>query len=294
MALSVVDLYRKILPRTNCRDCGFPTCLAFAGMVVSEKHPLKNCPHIPPETLADAEKELEAQYAAGRWTKRDMAADALQWARERAASMAIADLPDRIGGELVEVEGEPALKLPYFTGAVLIREGAVSHADGSDLNRWEQVFLLNHLAQGGSARPTGNWKALEAFPNTVSKVKSMRSHVEAPLRECFTGRGDALRRAALAIGGVDRTGETGSADVAVELRPLPRVPVMVMFWDAEQEEGMEAAVKLLFDETITQHLDIESILFLSERIQQLLRGEADAAGDGVESFSVGDSPGRGA
>ena len=36
MALSVVDLYAKVLPRTNCRDCGFPTCIAFAGMVVSE------------------------------------------------------------------------------------------------------------------------------------------------------------------------------------------------------------------------------------------------------------------
>ena len=47
MALSVVDLYKNILPKTNCRDCGFPTCLSFAGMVVSERHPLENCPHIP-------------------------------------------------------------------------------------------------------------------------------------------------------------------------------------------------------------------------------------------------------
>ena len=129
------------------------------------------------------------------------------------------------------------------------------------------------MAQGGSSRPTGNWKALEAFPNTVSKVKSMRSHVEAPLRECFTGRGEALREAALSIGGVDKTAEMGSADQAIELHPLPRVPVMVMFWDAEAEEGMDATVKLLFDETITQHLDIESIMFLSERIQKLLCGE---------------------
>lgn len=37
MALSVVDLYKNVLPKTNCGDCGFPTCLAFASMVVSEK-----------------------------------------------------------------------------------------------------------------------------------------------------------------------------------------------------------------------------------------------------------------
>ena len=56
MALSVVDLYAKILPRTNCRDCGFPTCIAFAGMVVSEKLPLKNCPHIDPDLLEPAQR----------------------------------------------------------------------------------------------------------------------------------------------------------------------------------------------------------------------------------------------
>ena len=33
--------------------------------------------------------------------------------------------------------------------------------------------------------------------------------------------------------------------------------------------------KLLFDETISEHLDIESILFLSERLMQLLCDRKD-------------------
>lgn len=273
MPLSVVDIYQQILPKTNCRDCGFPTCLAFAGMVVSEKLPLENCPHVPPDVLANAQKELEAQWAAGKWTRRNLAEDALQWAKERAASMDIKDLPARIGGELMEIDGETVLSLPYFTNTLFIKEGVISHANGSQLNHWEQVFVFNHLAQGGEALPTGEWKALEAFPNTVSKVKSMKAHVEAPLRERFTGNVKALRSAAATIGGKDKTREMGSADAAIQLQPLPRVPVMIMFWDAEPEDGMEAAVKLLFDKTVIQHLDIESIMFLSERIQQLLCGQ---------------------
>ncbi|MDR0478040.1 MAG: hypothetical protein LBH14_08945 [Desulfobulbaceae bacterium] len=97
MALSVVDLYKTVLPRTNCRDCGFSTCLAFAGKVVSEQLPLKNCPHIPPDLLAASEAELAAQYADGKWLRRDLAADALKWAKERAASLNLADLPARWG-----------------------------------------------------------------------------------------------------------------------------------------------------------------------------------------------------
>jgi len=29
MALTGLQIY-KLLPKTNCKDCGFPTCLAFS------------------------------------------------------------------------------------------------------------------------------------------------------------------------------------------------------------------------------------------------------------------------
>ncbi|MGD8793043.1 MAG: (Fe-S)-binding protein, partial [Anaerolineae bacterium] len=29
MAMSGLQIY-KLLPKTNCKDCGYPTCLAFA------------------------------------------------------------------------------------------------------------------------------------------------------------------------------------------------------------------------------------------------------------------------
>ena len=271
MALSVVDLYKKVLPRTNCGDCGYATCMAFASMVVSERLPLDRCPHLSAETVARCQPELDAQHAAGKWTKRDMAADALTWARERAASMDLADLPGRIGGRLSRAEdGRLVLVLPYFDAAIHIRSDGIRRADGGEPGRWEQVFILNHLAQGGSRRPTGRWKALQEFPNTVSKIKSMWSHVEAPLRERFAGRRDELAAAALRIGGSDAGAETESADLAFRFQALPRVPVMLRYWDGDPEAGFEAEVKLAFDETITEHLDIESIMFLSEHLAKRL------------------------
>ena len=92
MPLSALDLYRDVLPKTNCGRCGFPTCLAFASMVVSEQLPLEKCPFLSAETVAACRDELQAQYAAGKWTKRDMAKDALAWAQQRSASMDIGDL----------------------------------------------------------------------------------------------------------------------------------------------------------------------------------------------------------
>jgi len=270
MPLSVVDLYRDILPKTNCGDCGFPACLAFASIVVSEKLPLGNCPHIESGIVEKCQKELDEQYTSGKWLKRDMAQDALEWAKQRSASVKISDLPDRIGGKLITKDDAVSLELPYFTDSIFISENGILKKDDSELTRWEQVFIYNHMAQGGSKLPSGKWKGLVELPNTVSKIKSMIEHVETPLIERFSGKPDELLAAAKPLGGLDMTDNIKSADLAVFFRPLPRIPVMLVFWDEDKIDGFEAEVKLLFDETITEHLDIESIMFLSERLSQLL------------------------
>ena len=275
MPLSVVDIYQKLLPKTNCGECGFPTCLAFASMVVSEKLPLKNCPHIQAAALEAAQKEIDDQHAAGKWTKRDMAADALQWAKERAASMDIVHLPDRIGGHLKKEGDMDILELPYFNGTIVIKPDSILQSNGESLNRWEQVFVYNHIAQGGHKKPTGIWRGLVELPNTVSKMKSMKDQVETPLIETFSGRAKELEQAGIALGGRVANDEESRADVALVFTPLPRVPVMLLFWDADPSDGFGAEVKLLFDETIVEHLDIESIIFLSERLRQLLCGEQE-------------------
>jgi len=274
MALSVVDIYSKLLPKTNCKECGYPTCLAFASMVVSEKYPLKNCPYIDQTKLSSAEKELDAQYKEGKWTKRDMAQDALNWAKERASSMKISDLPDRIGGQLIYEKDKEMLELPYFNGFVIVHEEKIRHKGGDDLTRWEQVFIFNHMAQGGKRDPTGKWKGFQEFPNTVSKIKSMKEHVETPLINKFKGNTKDLITTGVKIGGKLLKEDQVNADVSLLFQPLPKIPVMLNFWDEDISDTFEAEAKLLFDETIVEHLDIESIIFLSERIKQLLCGEA--------------------
>jgi len=45
MALTGMAIY-KLLPKTNCKDCGFPTCLAFAMQVAAKQKALTDCPHL--------------------------------------------------------------------------------------------------------------------------------------------------------------------------------------------------------------------------------------------------------
>ncbi|HWQ80268.1 MAG TPA: acetyl-CoA decarbonylase/synthase complex subunit gamma [Anaerovoracaceae bacterium] len=48
MALTGLDIF-KLLPKTNCKDCGHPTCLAFAMALAASKISLDSCPHISEE-----------------------------------------------------------------------------------------------------------------------------------------------------------------------------------------------------------------------------------------------------
>jgi len=51
MALTGIEIF-KLLPKTNCKDCGEPTCLAFAMKLAAGKAELSACPHVSDESKA--------------------------------------------------------------------------------------------------------------------------------------------------------------------------------------------------------------------------------------------------
>ncbi|MDP2349859.1 MAG: acetyl-CoA decarbonylase/synthase complex subunit gamma [Chloroflexota bacterium] len=51
MALTALDIY-KILPKTNCGECGVPTCLAFAMQLATKKAAIDACPYATDDAKA--------------------------------------------------------------------------------------------------------------------------------------------------------------------------------------------------------------------------------------------------
>ncbi|MFA5198230.1 MAG: acetyl-CoA decarbonylase/synthase complex subunit gamma [Candidatus Omnitrophota bacterium] len=56
MALSGLDIY-KLLPKTNCRQCGLATCLAFAMQLARKSLPIEKCPFISAESRRILEEQ---------------------------------------------------------------------------------------------------------------------------------------------------------------------------------------------------------------------------------------------
>ena len=62
--ISPVEIYR-LLPRTNCKLCGSPTCYAFAFDLVSRKKKPTDCPRLLEEEFRPALETLRQSFEEG-------------------------------------------------------------------------------------------------------------------------------------------------------------------------------------------------------------------------------------
>ena len=106
MALTGIQIY-KLLPKTNCGDCGVPTCLAFAMNLAAGKAELASCPHVSEEAKAELS---------------DAAAPPI-----RPVEIGVADRKLKIGGETVLFRHEKTFVNP--TGIAVLVTDAMSDED---------------------------------------------------------------------------------------------------------------------------------------------------------------------
>ncbi len=60
--LSPIDVY-MLLPRTNCKECGEPNCIAFAAKLVNREVSLEECPQILKKEHEKAHEKLQEMLA---------------------------------------------------------------------------------------------------------------------------------------------------------------------------------------------------------------------------------------
>ena len=68
MALTGIEIF-KLLPKTNCKECGVPTCLAFAMNLASGKAELDSCPYVSDEARENFRRLQHLQSVPFQWEK---------------------------------------------------------------------------------------------------------------------------------------------------------------------------------------------------------------------------------
>lgn len=86
MALTGIQIF-KLLPKTNCKECGVPTCLAFAMNLASGKAELDSCPYVSDEArekLSEASAPPIRPVAIGKGVRaRTTGGETVQYRHEK-------------------------------------------------------------------------------------------------------------------------------------------------------------------------------------------------------------------
>ena len=251
-----LEIY-ALLPRTNCRDCGMPNCLAFAAAVLKDEKRPADCPHLGGDARARLDGNVARQVNIE--TSRE---ERLAELRKRIAATDILARAEQLG---CRREGD-ALVI-----TCLGKEFAVDRAGGlasqCHTHAWFALPLLDHLLHGEGAEPSGRWAPFRELTQGKTWAPLFEQRCERPLKRIADGHSDLFEALAGMFGGVS-AGRAFDSDISVVLFPLPRLPMLICYW--RPEDGMESQLHLFFDDTAERNLPVDSLFTMATGIVRML------------------------
>jgi len=169
----------------------------------------------------------------------------------------------------------PGVAVPCLGKTYLVDAQGVRTQAGGPAPLNLSIVLAYYLLHGGRGEVTGRFVPYRQLPGGQDFARSLSQTVEGRLARHFSGRPQDLSRACAEMGG--RAAAWGvSADLSFTLPALPKIPLGLTFYDADEDFPAEA--KIFYDLTATNFLDLECLAVLGMIAVQEL--EQAAAGWG--------------
>ncbi len=167
-----------------------------------------------------------------------------------------------------QTEGN-GLRIPFFGDEYRVSSEGIFNPDGKRAGYSQCIILFKHILLCPDEIPDqGDWTAYREFPDAGPLTVFFAKDVEFSLSLHFSGRTDALKKACAALGGVPHE-EKISCDLAVQFQALPRIPVLLIFNDGDEE--FSAHCSMLFRKSIGRYLDMESVAVLGKVLTDSLK-----------------------
>ena len=252
---TALDIFRR-LKRTNCRECGLPSCMAFAAQVVQETKKLTDCPYLEPDDIAalggetsEPEQEIDPE-------------DLLAPLKEQVAAVDFAEAAGRLGGEAV---GDLLLLHCLGREFALDKNGELHTL--CHVNRWVHFPILSYVVHGRGADPTGDWVQFDDLDGALDWARFFRYRCRDTLHKLTDSNPDLARDVFGVFSTKPERSESGGG-WSVVLRPLPKVAVRIRYWPAEGDLPSEFA--LHFDRSTGANLDIGATYTLSQGLNEMI------------------------
>ena len=138
----------------------------------------------------------------------------------------------------------------------LIGPDGVAAEDGGPLDFTIRICVAYYILHGGAGSLSGDWVAYRDFKDGAFFHAAFSQIVETKIALDFTHRMGLLQKAAEKLNGAPWADDLGG-DVRYLFPVLPRVPLGLVFYDAD--EDFPASARVLFDAAAPHFLDMECL-----------------------------------
>ncbi len=249
----MIDTYKK-LPGTNCGECGEPTCMAFALRVKSAQRKISECPYV----------KQEDDESAGQETVVTMENNYKRVSKELEEEVKRVDLKEAaaaIGGNYENKNGGGVIRLKMINKDYEVRNEGLFENGSYCQHSWSKIIIYDYVRRKGKIPLTGDWVSLGHFPDAASHSKAFQKNAEDKISDKFNSDLRGLVSRCNELEGIKTSGKL-KADYVCGFNLLPRVPMYLCFWEADEEYS--ASCKLYVDRSAEAYIDIEYLAYLLE------------------------------
>jgi len=188
---------------------------------------------------------------------------------EQIARLDFKKIADQLGAEMADDE----LIIPFFGKPHRISVTGITAPSGSRPNFSVCVILFKYLLLCPDHDPVENdWVSFKDFKDSAPFSGAFVNYTEIALAKYFSGHLKVLETACRGIHG-HPPGASFSYDLCVQFKALPKIPLLMLFNDADDE--FAAQCRVLFERRAENYLDMECLAMVGMLLFEYLKLAAD-------------------
>lgn len=247
----------KLLPQTNCKDCGFETCLAMATYLYAYGPvAINKCPHMEENVknaiinLFGKEENAKAGSMIAMWE--DFRKKLKNFDFERLANL-----------KGFKKKGENTIAFDLLSKEVVVNEDDIVMI-GGNLCEHDKILIYYYLNCADKLTGVFDFCDYRSFYSKL-KVRDVKGEsFEIKLQEAFVNDVGKLKEILLSLGGKESQYYRDLYDLSVMLMVFPNVPVLILY--SKGEEEFNAYCKFMFDKGCSVCFDSEGLEYLADYI----------------------------
>ena len=248
----------NLLQKTNCGQCREPSCMAFSVAVIQGRKKAGECSFLDAAQAARISGGIAQRKPADNDRQ-----EVIDHLRHQLAAIDFAAAASRLDAALVEEK----LAIPCLgKDFVIDRQGRMSSQ--CHVNHWVLVPLLHYIVSCQGKEAGSQWVAYGELEGAAEWQRFFAHRCEESLRQLVDAHPELVIEILMLLG-AKVPDKAISADHALVLSPLPRVPMLVCYW--RPEEHFDSRLNILFDCSAEVNATPEALYMLTRGIIEMIR-----------------------